>query len=144
MNAKNPYISISTTVTDETEEEIDKFKQKWGAVADHVGIGYTWFKRLKNKEPVKDLVKRAKKLPHTFKCQEVMVKLSIDWDGSVSPCCLDYDGQLTVDNIKERNLKDIWESQEVGAIRTLLNHKKQDMFVLCQTCELNYNFRGKA
>jgi radical SAM protein with 4Fe4S-binding SPASM domain len=137
------YIIISTTITDESKEEIKAFKDRMLLYADDVSIGYTWFKRLENKEPVKDLIERAKKLPHYFKCQEVMVKLSIDWDGTVSPCCLDYDQQLTVGNIKNNTLMELWESEQTKAIRTLLTNKRQDIFTLCRTCELNYDFRGK-
>jgi len=143
LGANNPFISLSTTVTDETQEEVDAFKKKWEGIVDYVGVGYTWFKRLEDKSGVQDYLSRAKKLPHLFKCQEVMVKLSIDWDGTVSPCCLDYDQQLAVGNIQNDDLMELWNSEDVKAIRTLLSHKRQDMFTLCQTCELNYNFRGK-
>jgi len=139
----NPYIVISTTITDENEEDIEKFKEKWKKVVDDVSVGYTWFKRLKNKEPIKDYISRAKVLPHYFRCQEVMIKLSIDWDGTVSPCCLDYDQQLSVGNMKDNTLMELWLSPQVKAIRTLLSQKRQDMFALCQTCELNYGFRGQ-
>ncbi len=141
---KNPWITISTTVTDEKKEDIAAFKKELEKIVDEVSIGYTWFKRLENKKPVKDLIKRAKKLPHKFKCQEVMVKLSIDWDGAISPCCLDYDQQLTVGNIEKDDLMDMWKSKEVIAIRDLLSSKKQDKFVLCSTCELNHSFRGRV
>ena len=72
-----------------------------------------------------------------------MNKLSIDWDGTVSPCCLDYDQQLSIGNINKDNLLDLWNSEELKAIRTLLANKRQDVLLLCSTCELNYPFRGK-
>lgn len=143
LDVKNPWIHISTTVTDESENEIEEFRNKWEKIVDSVGVGYTWFRRLKDKHSVSEFIKRSKKLPHNFRCIEVMVKLSIDWDGTVSPCCLDYDRQLSIGNIKEKNLLNLWNSEEANAIRTLLSNRRQDMFVLCSTCELNYPFRGK-
>jgi radical SAM protein with 4Fe4S-binding SPASM domain len=142
-NKSNPYITISTTITDETQEEVNAFKDKWLKRVDDVSVVYTWFKRLENKQPVLNLIERAKELPHLFRCQEVMVKLSIDWDGMISPCCLDYDQQLSVGNIYKDDLMDVWKSENVKAIRTLLSNKRQDLFTLCRTCELNYSFRGK-
>jgi radical SAM protein with 4Fe4S-binding SPASM domain len=142
-NKKLPYITISTTITNESKNEVDDFKKKWLEKVDNVSVGYTWFKRLENKKPVINFIDRAKKLPHLFKCQEVMVKLSIDWDGTISPCCLDYDQQLSIGNIHKDDLMTIWNSDDVNAIRTLLSNKRQDMFTLCRTCELNYDFRGK-
>ena len=136
-----PYITISTTTTDETEEERNEYKEYWKGIVDDVSIGYTWFKRLQDKVPIKTYLERCKKLPHLFKCQEVMVKLSIDWDGTVSPCCLDYDQQLSVGNMKDDTLLYLWRSPQVEAIRTLLSQKRQDLFDLCKTCECNHGFR---
>jgi len=132
-SSNNPYVSISTTITDEPKDDVEEFKEKWSSIVDNVSIGYTWFKRLEDKSSVEDYTSRAKKLPHIFKCQEVMVKLSIDWDGTVSPCCLDYDQQLAIGNIKTDDLMDLWGSKDVKAIRDLLTNKRQDMFALCQT-----------
>ena len=136
------HITISTTITDETPEQIETFKNKWKLYADDISIGYTWFKRLENKDSVQEEIKRARLLPHYFKCQEVMVKLSIDWDGTVSPCCLDFNQQLSIGNIKKHTLEELWDGEQVKAIRTLLSNKRQDVFDLCKTCELNYGFRG--
>jgi len=140
----NTWVHLSTTVTDETEDEINSFKKKWENVVDSVGVGYTWFRRIKDKSGIKDYVERQKPLPHYFRCIEVMTKLSIDWDGSVSPCCLDYDREMTVGNIKKDDLLDIWNSDVVNAIRTILSHKRQDLLKMCSVCELNYSFRGKV
>jgi radical SAM protein with 4Fe4S-binding SPASM domain len=138
-----PWVHVSTTVTDESDKQIKEWENKWNGIVDSTGWGYTWFKRLKNKERVEDLIKRAKALPHHFKCIEVMNKLSIDLDGTVSPCCLDYDQQLSIGNIKETDLMTLWKSPQANAIRTLLGQKRQDILVLCSGCELNYAFRGK-
>lgn len=143
LGCSNPFITISTTLTNESQEDLDEFKYVWKDIADDVSVGYTWFKRLKDKSKVQDLISRSQKLVHKFKCQEVMIKLSIDWDGVVSPCCLDYNQQLSVGKFPERSLISLWNSAEVQAIRNLLTRKQQDLFVLCSTCELNYSFRGE-
>lgn len=143
LKVDNPYVHISTTITDETVAQVKDWERYWSSIVDSTGWGYTWFKRLKDKTKVQDLIDRSKKLPHNFKCIEVMNKLSIDWDGTVSPCCLDYDQQLTIGNIKDNNLMELWKSPQAEAIRTLLGQKRQDLFTLCSGCELNYDFRGK-
>lgn len=143
MKKTNPHVHISTTITDETDEDVKRWKKKWEPYSDSTGVGYTWFRRLKDKSLVKDFLPREHPMKHRFKCIEVMIKLSIDWDGTVSPCCLDYDQQLSIGNIYETNLKDLFNSPQAKAIRTLLSQERQYMFDLCKTCELNYDFRGK-
>lgn len=141
---KNPFVTISTTVTDESEKEIDQFIKRWKKIVDDVCWGYTWFSRLQgiNKYKAKEFIERAKELPHNFKCIEVQTKLSIDWDGVVSPCCLDYDRQLSIGHVND-DLLWLWKSPQAQAIRTLLSQKRQDIFTLCSVCRLNYPFRGK-
>jgi len=141
-NARNPHICVSTTTTNETTAEIRQFEESMSMYCDSVSVGATWFRRLENKELVKDALPRAKKLPHHFKCIEVMTKLSIDWDGSVSPCCLDYDQQMKIGDLNTESLIKIWKSDKLKHIQGLLSQSQQDLFVLCSTCELNYNFRG--
>jgi len=143
LNSEKPYIQVTTTVTDESAEDIEHWKSYWMNYIDEASWGYTWFKRIQNKRKIRNYLERQHKLPHYFKCIEVMNKLSIDWDGTVSPCCLDYDQQLTIGNINNSTLLELWNSEELKAIRTLLGNKRQDLLTLCSTCELNYPFRGK-
>jgi len=141
---ENPFVAISTTVTDESMNQINLFVEYWKKHVDYVGWGYTWFRRLKgdNLTRAKEFIDRGKKLPHNFKCIEVQVKLSIDWDGVVSPCCLDFDQQLSIGHVDD-DLMWLWKSPKAQAIRTLLSQKMQDIFTLCSVCQLNYRFRGK-
>ena len=60
-NAK-PFIHISTTITDETKQEVDDFVNHWSHIVDSVGVGRTDLSRLdinriKNKEVREKLTK---------------------------------------------------------------------------------------
>jgi radical SAM protein with 4Fe4S-binding SPASM domain len=140
----SPFVCLAVTLTDETKKDLDSFTGRWKGVVDGFSVGYTWFSRLKDKRRVNAWLKRAKPLPHYFRCIEVMCKLSIDWDGRVSPCCLDYDRQLTLGNAGKDDLLDLWRSPKLKSVRALLARKGQDSVELCSGCELNYDFRGKT
>jgi radical SAM protein with 4Fe4S-binding SPASM domain len=139
-----PFVCLATTLTDETEDQVNDFINRWRSFVDDFSIGYTWFKRLKDKAEVDLWLKKSKPLPHYFRCIEVMCKLSIDWDGEVSPCCLDYNRQLSLGNVARDDLMTLWRSPKLKSIRDLLSQKQQDSIDLCSTCELNYSFRGKV
>jgi MoaA/NifB/PqqE/SkfB family radical SAM enzyme len=138
----SPFLRISTTITNEKASEINRFRNDWARFVDEVGIGYTWFKRLRDKSKVFPWLRRAQPLPTRFRCFEVMYKLNIDWDGMVTACCLDYDRQLSLGRMQEASLLAFWQSPQLKALRSLLLEKRQDLFLLCSTCELNYGFRG--
>lgn len=141
-NLDRPFVQIMTSVTDESEEEIKKFKEKWGEIVDLVTHGKTWLKRLKNKERVKELLDRSTELPMPRVCNEVRYKFSVHWNGNVSACCEDYDDFLVLGNLKKTPLKEIWKAEYSKALRCLLNTGHQDMFILCRDCELTQPYRG--
>lgn len=50
-------------------------------------------------------------------CNNPFEQIGILWDGSVTYCCLDYDGKLVFGNIRYDRLKNIWESEKGEYIR---------------------------
>ena len=66
-------------------------------------------------------------------CQGLRTHIGILVDGSVVPCCLDYDGKLTLGNIYKDDLSLILNSDRAKAIKEgFLNNKKIEL--LCQHC----------
>jgi len=138
-----PFIHISSTMTNESEEEINEFVNYWGHLVDSVGIGKTNLSRLtahqiKSFESVGKL--EVLKKQETIKkyhrpCTEVYQKLSVDWDGKVTCCCSDFDRYLNVGDANESPLDDIWNhSRELEIFRELLNKNLHWSLTLCSTC----------
>jgi radical SAM protein with 4Fe4S-binding SPASM domain len=123
---KVPYIHISSTITDETPEEIESFKEYWTKIVDSVDVGKTNLARLGGEE--------GDYLP----CNEVYQKLSIDWDGKVTACCGDYDNLLTIGDIKEESLVDIFNGEKLKSIRGILDNKGHKNLALCSKCYKAY------
>lgn len=67
-------------------------------------------------------------------CPEIWDKLSINWDGSVSACCQDYDNIMIVGNILENDLKEIFHSEKEKQYREILKYNNYEQLVLCQNC----------
>jgi radical SAM protein with 4Fe4S-binding SPASM domain len=63
----------------------------------------TNFSRYKTHNPVTR--PRQSTIPHP--CTEWMV---INWDGSVNPCCWDYEGKFVLGNVHQSSIYDIWNS----------------------------------
>ncbi len=142
-----PYIHISCTVTDEPKSQIEEFVKYWGSLVDSVGIGKTNLSRLSFEQIKKfEVIGKLKELRkrETIKkvyrpCTEVYQKLSVNWDGTVSACCGDFDNLLLVGDLKKETLFQIWnESEELKAIRLLLNKKRFRTLTLCRTCYHTY------
>lgn len=46
--------------------------------------------------------------------------LGIYWDGTATPCCVDYEGRLAIGNAYDNNVMDIWNGSEVVESRRKL------------------------
>jgi len=133
---KKPYIQITSTMTNETKEEIKAFIDYWEKTVDEVSIGKTNLSRVK----VSPELKKQETIKKEYRpCTEVYQKLSVDWDGKVSCCCADWDRFMTVGDLSENTLQEIWgSSKRLKAFRKILDamgHKKLEM---CKKCYHTY------
>lgn len=67
-------------------------------------------------------------------CRHPFKDFAVLWNGDVSLCCLDHDGQLKVGNVNDAPIKDIMYGEEAQALRaTMLG--QGDLPPLCRTCQ---------
>ncbi len=132
-----PYIQITSTMLNDTEKNIKRFTKYWEKYSDLITTGRTNMSRLSDNIP-----KNAKYLP----CIEVLQKLSVDWDGKVTACCGDYDNLMTIGDINEKSLYDIWNNNQLlDSYRTILKDMKHKSLTLCSKCYPAYeNINDKS
>ncbi|TFG25674.1 MAG: radical SAM protein [Promethearchaeota archaeon] len=71
----------------------------------------------------------------TFECNWRKKSLVL-WDGRVSVCCYDYDGQYTFGNVNEDHFLDIWNSPKYRYYREKLIYNKK--LALCRRCAYSF------
>jgi MoaA/NifB/PqqE/SkfB family radical SAM enzyme len=140
----NPYISVTTSTTYESWEDIDKFKKEIGQYCDEVGVGHTKMKyvdvdKMSLNEERRNVYKNfinenSIQMSRVAVCPEIWDKLSINWDGSVSACCADYDNLMVVGNILDNDLKDIFNGIQEWNYREILKKDAYDSLPLCSNC----------
>lgn len=124
---EKPFIHVSSTMTNESRDEVSAFVNYWQNHVDSVGFGKT-------------NLHEPRQFTNYRPCSEVWHKLTVKWDGQVSACCGDYDNQLVVGNMKDYTLKEIWEGEELRAIRVLLSNNRFRNLTLCKDCFHAYDF----
>ena len=141
-----PFIHISTTTTNESEAEIKHFKKEVEGFVDLVTVGKTIFDKLgitdpdetsltdEEKETLKKL-RSQESAPKVYQeCPEVFDKLSINWDGTVSACCSDYDDKMVVGDLASDSLAGIWKSADMNRYREMLADMRHAELPLCKDC----------
>lgn len=96
-NEREPYISVSTSITYEAEEAVALFKSEVSPYCDEISVGRTKMQHVdiarmglsaERQYIYEQFMKEDEwKIKHMAVCPELWDKLSINWDGSVSACC---------------------------------------------------------
>lgn len=67
-------------------------------------------------------------------CPQPFYQMVIHSDGTVSPCCTDYDKRLIVGDIKEKSLREIWNGEQYRALRQCILREDLKEGMICQNC----------
>lgn len=70
---------------------------------------------------------------YKFRCPSPDEQLAVLADGSCTPCCVDYDGRMTIGNVRNRSLESVWKS---GKLRKLQSELRAGFLPtpLCRVC----------
>jgi len=126
MGADRPYIQVTTTTMDETEEQIKEWREGWNNKVDlatHTGV--TSLFRVRNCSKVKPLLNRVKFWKRDMLCHEVLTKMAVNWNGDFTACANDYDNFMILGNIKKMTMKQAWHSAKLNYYRGIL--KRNDL-----------------
>lgn len=122
LDRPRPHTILSIIVMRETEQQLDDFRRFWlAAGADEVLFKpfTTWggqtgdFVEL-SPRPGTEPARSAREHP----CSLLWESLVIAWDGTVVPCCYDYDAKEPMGDITRQSLVDIWNGDAYVRLRT--------------------------
>lgn len=152
-----PHIEVQFLVMKQNEKEIDKFKEMvkelkvdkfFFKVTTPFSYGY-----IQNAEEVKSyLPENPSYCPFEIKngylfwkreekyknwCDMAWSFPAVNWDGTLSPCCYDYNGIFTLGNVFEKGFKKAWKSRNFVSFRKkILKNRKE--IPLCANCPVNF------
>lgn len=74
---------------------------------------------------------RNESRPSRLPCLESTV---INWNGSINPCCWDYEGRHVLGDISSQGLHEAWDSEEYKLFREYIRDNELD---ICSDCSVN-------
>lgn len=127
-----PYIHLSTTILDESEEQIEQFMEyAFERGVDAVGVGRTDFDRV-----ISDMIQdpERKKTIESFRKRQSLEQvpdhaylykyIDINWDGQVVSSFFDFDEFIVVGDLNKQSMHDVWNNSPVlSALRVLEKRK---------------------
>lgn len=74
-------------------------------------------------------------------CQRLWSVINVHFDGSVVPCCIDYNDENVMGNVNEKTLQEIWVDLPFQKFRRLHMERRWDEIDMCRECRVHeYQF----
>ncbi len=110
---------VKMTVCPANEADVDEFRVFWNKKVDEVKI-----------QPMV----QYEEFDRTHACPELFTDHCIVLsNGTVVPCCVDYDGELGIGDVRENTLAEIWNGEKVEELRAA--HINKQFPALCRKCK---------
>lgn len=121
-----------------TEHHTEDFREYWETKGATVEIRpfFPWA----DKEMVElgEYEKNPPFMPCSFPWQHVVVQ----WNGDVVPCCRDYNAVIKMGNVRDKTLREIWNSPEYEKLREQHRSGNYDNNNYCRQCMDIYYTKG--
>ena len=131
LNLAKPLIRVKLIPLEENLGEVEAFKKRWNRLADEVVISreFSWpgFMRKENDAPGYTSNGR-------YPCISLWLALAINWDGTVSVCCIDFYHRGILGNLRESTINEIWKGEKLKAIRVAHLDGKFNSVSVCSDC----------
>ncbi len=133
MGLDKPNIELKTILMTETWAEVLNFRRKWRGVADStpVRIMNTWAGGVDSESSYK--LKHPKE-PHP--CFFLWNNLVIGWSGKASVCCVDWNEEMVVGNVKDQSIYEIYNSERMDRMRLEHLIGKFKLLPKCKNCDI--------
>jgi len=130
FSMKRPAIKCVFGKIPENIHEKDRFIRHWSNIVDHVETELLSesFRFYKQKETTI--------VPRKYTCIMLWERMMIFWNGDVTICCSDVDGNYILGNLKDKSINEIWSCKQLLSIKKLHEKKKYQKIPLCANCDM--------
>jgi len=109
------------------EQKIEKMNKFWGNLVDQVAfVNYVPWEN----------VYQSQKINIEKPCSDLWRRMFIWWDGDTNICDVDYKSKLKVGNIKDKNIKELWNSESYASLRNQHKTKNRRKIYPCNRCNV--------
>jgi radical SAM protein with 4Fe4S-binding SPASM domain len=134
---KKPFIRLQYTESDINRHETSSFYQYWKNKVDEITISYCQDFGSPDKND-------ADSVPtYTFSCKQPFQRLVVMADGTVTVCATDIMGSISIGNINDTSLKDLWNCKKISELREQHKTGKYYLTPMCRICAHNVAMANK-
>jgi radical SAM protein with 4Fe4S-binding SPASM domain len=126
-----PVIETTFYTMNENEHEEKEYIEKWRGVVDHViasgriSESFSYYKLSEESMSIR-----------TQTCSHLWQKMTIFWDGDVTICNQDVDGDWTLGNLNNHSIIELWNSEKLLSIKRAHKENRFNDLPLCINCDM--------
>ena len=124
---------MAKTIANKDDAEAYKYMEQISRFTDYIEINgiHSWTSSKDNfsKREGEQIINKEKEV-----CAFPFYTLAIHVDGNVSPCCVDWRKEEILGNIKESNLKEIWNGEKAEKLRKSHIIRQLEEHSGCKSC----------
>jgi radical SAM protein with 4Fe4S-binding SPASM domain len=130
LSSQKPILTLQIIKMTETSEEIQLFINKWRPYKANFSIPnfLTWGGAENN------AIMKEQKPRKRYPCHSLWFAPSINWDGKVSICCIDWNNEEIIGDLSRQTLAKIWQSDKIKQYRQYHLSGNYDKIPLCRNC----------
>ncbi len=129
--ANGPVIEVICYAIKENCREIDDFLNHWRGRVDHARISGRISEHFAKKH-----TGETTSFERTDTCPNIWERLTVFWNGDVTICCADLDGDYVIGNLASQSIREIWNCQKLDEVRKLHQKKQFHSIPICQRCDM--------
>lgn len=134
LKSDNPKIILDFLEFQLNQHEVKKFISKWKNLVDGVCISqiHDWSnKKNLGLQKIHNYVEFSQ-----APCRLPFTDLLVNWDGTVSLCCQDTEGEVILGDLNQQTISQVWQNQKYQKIRQSHLNLQTKNLKLCQNCKL--------
>ncbi len=120
-------IGIQMTVMYENQDEFSDLKERWEGIVDFIR-SKTYFKWAKKPNELGD------DNTDNRRCDRLWFYTAVGWNGEMGMCCLDYELDKMLGNVRDESLFNLWNSLAMQRLRDMHQEAQRRALPLCDSC----------
>ncbi|MFH0835810.1 MAG: radical SAM protein [Candidatus Micrarchaeota archaeon] len=116
---RKPHVYLQVIKTNETLKEMQEFRERWSGYDVEITCKNfcTWANQLKNAEKISKKENWYHPGGVPWPCASLWEGLVVNWDGSVVPCCYDFNSTAVIGDLKKQSVLEVWNGEPIQKIR---------------------------
>lgn len=124
-----PFVRVQMVRMRDNKDEVAGFYRRWEGKVDDIRVSDVTDRGQGNQLSVGDQIAVGRRT-----CPQPWLRMVINREGLVMPCCSDWHCRWIIGNAKEETLSSIWTGDKMRKFRRFVKEGKLDDFEPCKSC----------